>query len=347
MKQIELTHGLQVIVDNTDYERMNQWNWYVMFAENKQKGKQNTPKIIREVGDEKIEFGKELLYYDHEKEYLTFRNHNRFDFRRENLLLVPIELAPYHKASDTNSSSKYKGVYYSKSKKRYVVSITEEGKTVYIGSSKNEEEAAILYNEYAKKLFGDYAFQNIIGEDNRKPVFSKEEHHLLARTSKQSPKLWRGVYEKNGHIYARIKQKTIGRYATKVDAAYAYNQEAIRLFGDKAIVNELPSDFIGNSSLSIPNEYNVFGNTFTSIDEIARFYDIPKGTLNNRIKKMSVEKAVSLGKAKPKLKVAGMSMRKLAEQYQINRHKLSSLIQEGKSVEEAISFLQTKKKNIK
>lgn len=303
MKYIELTHDLYVIVDDTDYDRMNKWNWYVMFSEDKQKGKQKTIKIIRDVGDEKIEFGKELLQYDKTKDYLTFRNHNRLDYRRENILLVPIEFAQHHKASITNSSSIYKGVHYDKSKKRYIAKITVNGKTVHIGSSKSEEEAAILYNDYSKKLFGDYAFQNIIGQDNRKPIFMKEEN-LQSRTSKQSVKKYRGVQEKEGHIYARIQQKTIGRYATKEDAAYAYNQEAVRLYGEKAVLNDLPSDFVGKPNLQ--EKYMIFGKPFKTIDEISKAYSIPKTTLHRRMKKMTAEEAVSLGK--PKTNIEGVSM---------------------------------------
>lgn len=342
MKYIELTHGLQAIVNDEDYERMNQWNWFVALSEDKQKGKQNSVKIFRDFHGKKIEFGEDLFAHDKSKQYLTFRNHNRLDFRRENILFVPIELAQHHKASNTSSNSKYKGVYYDKSKETYITAITVDGKTVRIGSSKNEEVAAILYNDYTKKRFGEYAFQNILGEDNRKPVFATMEN-LQPRSSKQSKKEYRGVCQRDNHFQTSIKGTTIGTYKTGQDAAYAYNQESIRLNGKNAILNPLPDGFIGNPPVN--EEIELFGDTYSNLSDIAKKFGIPKTTLHNRMKKMSVEEAVRLGKAKPKLKLEGTSMRQLAETYDIDRKKLSSLIKEGKTVEEAIQFLQAKKKN--
>lgn len=343
MKSIPLTHNLEAIVDEQDYERMNAHYWYALLTDNKQRKKQRTVKIVTELPrkrDEKrkeVEFGEMLLNYDKEKQYLTFKNHNRLDFRRDNLLLVPIELAKYHQASQSSSSSKYKGVHYSKSKERYIVAIQIDGKTVRIGSSKIEDEAAKMYNEYTKKRFGKYAFQNIIGKDNRKPVY--ETNPIIQhRTKKQQSGEWRGVQKReNNHYQAVINKEHLGTFHTPEDAAYAYNQRAKEIFGEKALLNELPKDFIGSPPI---NEIHLFGKIYKNYDEVAKTYGLPKTTLHNRIKKMSLEEAVKLGKAKPKFRLKGISIRKLAIEHQVNRHRLGTLLKEGFSIEEAIQKIK-------
>lgn len=63
------------------------------------------------------------------------------------------------------NSGKYKGVHYSKRNKVYkwVAQITKDYKCVHIGSFLTEDEAALAYNEYSKKLHGKYGFTNIVG----------------------------------------------------------------------------------------------------------------------------------------------------------------------------------------
>jgi hypothetical protein len=58
------------------------------------------------------------------------------------------------------SSSKYKGVYLPKGKSKWVVRLHHEGKTKHIGVFDCEHEAALAYNEEAKKVIGDFAYFN-------------------------------------------------------------------------------------------------------------------------------------------------------------------------------------------
>ena len=60
------------------------------------------------------------------------------------------------------TSSKYKGVYWDKSKKRWHASIQYKNKPIFIGFFFNEVEAAQAYNEAASKHFGEYARLNAL-----------------------------------------------------------------------------------------------------------------------------------------------------------------------------------------
>jgi len=58
-------------------------------------------------------------------------------------------------------SSKYKGVYFSKSNKGWCACIKPKGHTtIHLGTFKSEEGASLAYNKKAKELFGNFAFLN-------------------------------------------------------------------------------------------------------------------------------------------------------------------------------------------
>ena len=65
-----------------------------------------------------------------------------------------------NKKGKQNSSSKYKGVNWSKSLKKWRASICVNKKRMHIGYYANEIEAAKAYNAAAKKLHGTFAFLN-------------------------------------------------------------------------------------------------------------------------------------------------------------------------------------------
>ena len=90
--------------------------------------------------------------------------------------------------------------------------------------------------------------------------------------------------------------------------------------------------------------YKVFGKEFEGYKEIANHYKISYSTLMNRIHKMSIEEAIQLGAGKGRFKLEGVSMREIARTYGINRFKLSKLLKENYTLEEAIDILLEKDK---
>ena len=59
-------------------------------------------------------------------------------------------------------SSKYKGVYFHKKRKKWEVQIQLNNKRQYLGSFDCEKEAAQAYNDKAKEIFGEFALLNDI-----------------------------------------------------------------------------------------------------------------------------------------------------------------------------------------
>lgn len=58
------------------------------------------------------------------------------------------------------STSKYKGVSKRKDRRHFYATIKVKGTNIYLGSFLNEKEAALAYNEAAKKYHGEFATLN-------------------------------------------------------------------------------------------------------------------------------------------------------------------------------------------
>jgi hypothetical protein len=75
--------------------------------------------------------------------------------------VLPIQNA-YNKGARTTTTSKYKGVYYDKSRNKWVCRVNKDHKKVFFKRYDTEIEAAKAYNEQAKTYYGEYAYLNKI-----------------------------------------------------------------------------------------------------------------------------------------------------------------------------------------
>lgn len=99
--------------------------------------------------------GNRIIYVDH-------KNQKPLDNRKDNLrFATPLQNTRNSKKAKNNTSG-YRGVFYIKNKDLWRASIRVNGKLLYLGSSKIKNKAARLYNEAAKKYFGEFAVLNEI-----------------------------------------------------------------------------------------------------------------------------------------------------------------------------------------
>ena len=160
MKKIQLSQGKVAIVDDDDFEWLSEWKWYahkhwntfyVWRSTNTKLGeKRKTIQMHRLIlglqrGDGKI--------VDH-------INHNGLDNRKCNLRIVTNSQNCMNQRPAKNFSSKYKGVSWRTSRKKWRAQIKLNKKTIYLGGFNSEEDAARAYNRKAIELFGEYAFLN-------------------------------------------------------------------------------------------------------------------------------------------------------------------------------------------
>lgn len=162
MKHIKLTKNYYTIVDDEDFEYLNQYNWHVNCIKNHVCAVRTESRKLKYKYQRTIYMHREimgLMFGD--KRLIDHINGNSLDNRKCNLRIC------LHKYNMRNRKpqkgvSKYKGVNLDK-KGKWKVQISYNGKIIYGGRFINEIEAAKRYNELAVKYHGKFAKLNIIG----------------------------------------------------------------------------------------------------------------------------------------------------------------------------------------
>lgn len=160
MKEIKLSKEMVTLVDEEDYEWLNQWKWCVCKIGNnyyatrnvKNKGTQTSIRMHRLIMD-----AQKGVYVDHVD--IDSLNNQRYNLR---ICTNAQNAMNQKKVLRDRFTSKYKGVSWHKSNKRWCANITINRKSNSLGSFKCETRAALAYDKKAKEIFKEYARTNII-----------------------------------------------------------------------------------------------------------------------------------------------------------------------------------------
>lgn len=157
MRKIKLTQGKYALVDDKNYEWLNQWKW------NTFKTGQSWYAHTR-MGSEKVSMHRLILGLSKgDGKQTDHANHNGLDNREFNLRICNSSQNAINKRKLIKTTSKYKGVWLvvdNRSKKEYRYwrsGIRVDGKRKYLGCFKSEIKAAKAYDVAAKELFGKFA----------------------------------------------------------------------------------------------------------------------------------------------------------------------------------------------
>lgn len=158
MKKIKLTQGKFALVDDEDFEYLNQWKWYFSdtgYAIRKEYiggGRKNQKqKIIRM--HRIINKTPDSFYTDH-------INSDKLDNRKENLRNSSMLQNNLNTTKRKNCTSKYKGVHWDRLNNKWRVCIDINKRTIHAGRFLSEIEAAKAYNGLAIKYHGKFAKLN-------------------------------------------------------------------------------------------------------------------------------------------------------------------------------------------
>ncbi len=164
MKEIELTQEQVTLVNDEDFEWLNQWKW---FAHYDWRGKcfyaqRNAPRIkdkrvIIHMSREIIKCPKNLQV-DH-------ADGNTLNNQRYNIRICTSTENLRNRRPWINCTSKHKGVGWHKQTEKWIAriytrDIFDQPMNIFLGLFNSEEEAALAYDKAALREFGEFAYFN-------------------------------------------------------------------------------------------------------------------------------------------------------------------------------------------
>lgn len=162
VKKIPLTQGQHALVDDEDFEYLNQWKWHARGQPNingyyalrgMYVARINKKEIIKAIRMHRVIMNRIVGRTLNKFELVDHINHDPLDNRRENLRIVSNRQNQQNKKN--KGTSKYPGVSWQKQTNKWVAHIRLNGKSKYLGSFIDEREAAKSYEKACRELCGE------------------------------------------------------------------------------------------------------------------------------------------------------------------------------------------------
>ena len=163
MKQILLPKGLVALVDDEDYDRISQYKWHAQYNPRTRSWYAIRGKYVGNGHQKTVRMSREIMRAE-TKQLIDHWNHDTLDNRKQNLRVCSNNQNQHNQCKHIGVSSRYKGVSWRQrgSCGRWIVTIKIKDESVYLGSFKEEKEAALAYNKSASTHFGAFACLNVI-----------------------------------------------------------------------------------------------------------------------------------------------------------------------------------------
>lgn len=227
-KQIPLSgakgSGLFVMVDDCDFAELSQYKWYIVA----------NGYVVRKTPTRK---GRNIYIHRHILQassdvIIDHKDGNRLNNTRDNLRFATQAQNLQNARPRKNKASYYKGVMWSENQWRAKIQIDRI--QIELGYFSTQHEAALAYNDAAKKHFGEFAWlNNIIDHPDDVPI----------QLPKTQPSRYHGVcWDKRRQKWmAKIKTNgthhNLGRFTDEIEAAKAYDNAARLYHGERAKLN--------------------------------------------------------------------------------------------------------------
>ena len=160
MKEIPLTQGKYAIVDDSNYRKLIKHKWHL---DNRGYARRYSLR-----GGEVLLMHRVIMKTPRGKD-TDHINRDKLDNRRDNLRICTRSQNKMNQLKQSNNTSGFKGVVLHKDAKKYQAQIIVDKKYIYLGLFNSLREAALVYNDAAKKYFGQYALLNLSIEDKNTP----------------------------------------------------------------------------------------------------------------------------------------------------------------------------------
>lgn len=160
MREILLNQGKVAIVDDSDYEFLNQFKWH---AHQNHGRNWYVERLINQDGKRKELFMHRVILNAPKGMETDHINGDGLDNRRCNLrICTTSENQQNQRVQSRAKSSKFKGVSWRAREQKWRAGIQIHTKQIMLGYFVSEIKAALAYDEAAKKYFGEFAKTNFI-----------------------------------------------------------------------------------------------------------------------------------------------------------------------------------------
>jgi hypothetical protein len=211
-KIITLSNGNEVKVSECDYEYLNQFNWH---ETSNGYAVRNTPKG-------KVMMHREIMNFP-EGKIVDHEDHDTKNNTRDNLRVCNDSQSQGNTRKLKTLSSEYKGVHFCKTKNTWIAKIAEGKTTKTIGYFIEEKSAALAYNLFAKRKYGEFSFLNNVKKDEL--TNEKDIQKIIDKVTGTTKDV--GIKQVGSFFKCEIsfnkKKKFLGNYMTKEEAIDAYN----------------------------------------------------------------------------------------------------------------------------
>lgn len=153
MKEIKLTQGYVALVDDEDFEYLNQFSWHA------DKSKTNIY-ASRKITVNGKRINQRMQWDVMGNKWCDHIDLNGLNNQKSNLRKCTKQQNNMNQKPRKNSSSKFKGVSWKKKINKWQSQIEFNKKGIYIGVFQSEIEAAKAYDKKALELFGEFAWLN-------------------------------------------------------------------------------------------------------------------------------------------------------------------------------------------
>lgn len=155
MKIINLSKGKTTIVDDEDFERVNQFKWTYFFnpKNKKEYARRGVKRKDRGVKQETVYLHRFIMSAPKDVQ-IDHKNNDGLDNQKKNLRVCDNSQNHFNQKKRIGGSSEFKGVGKNGNLWRGRI------KTIELGSFANEVDAACAYDEMAKIMFGEFALLN-------------------------------------------------------------------------------------------------------------------------------------------------------------------------------------------
>ncbi len=162
MKQIPLTKGQFALVDDEDFEYLNQWKWCAIKREGTHTFYAKRRVVINNDKITSIMMHRLIMKLSDPKIIVDHKDRNGLNNQGDNLRLVTHSQSNINRGVYRNRTSEYLGVYRRKDRKinPWHSKITINKWQKHLGSFSNEIDAAKAYNAAAIKYHGEFANLN-------------------------------------------------------------------------------------------------------------------------------------------------------------------------------------------